>query len=91
MNFDLDDSTTSDRVQSVYTSVIKNMINQIHKRYTTQEYGSTEVMFDCALVMIKESAQIAVILGVPKDTFLATCAEVFDVIALAMSDVSGTA
>jgi hypothetical protein len=86
-----EDDTASERVQSVYTSLIKNMIGQIHERYTTPDYPPTDVMYDCALVMIKESAQIAVILDVPKETFLTTCGEVFDVIALVMSDVAGSA
>jgi hypothetical protein len=87
----IDDESMSDRVQSIYTTAIKGMISQIHDKYTAPDYKSTDLMFDCALVMIKESAQIAVMLDVPKETFLATCGEVFDVIALAMSDVAGTA
>jgi transposase-like protein len=85
------EETTSDRVQSVYTSLIKNMIGQLHDRYTDDDYSSSDVMFDCALVMIKEAAQVAVLLGVPKDTYLATCVEVYDVVQLAMTDVVGTA
>ena len=87
----IEEDTASERVQSVYTSLIKNMIGQIHERYAAPDYASTDIMYDCALVMIKESAQIAVILDVPKDTFLTTCSEVFDVIALVMSDVAGSA
>jgi len=85
------EETTSDRVQSVYTSLIKNMIGQLHDRYIDDDYSSSDVMFDCALVMIKEAAQVAVLLGVPKDTYLATCVEVYDVVQLAMTDVVGTA
>ena len=87
----IEDEATSDRVQSICTSLVKNVIGQIHERYTSPEYTSSDLMYDCALVLIKESAQVAVILNVPKDTFLATCAEVFDVIALVMSDVAGSA
>lgn len=85
------EETQSDRVQSVYTSIIKQMIGHLHDRYTDEEYGSSDVMFDCALVMVKEAAQIAVLLGVPKETYLATCVEVYDVVQLAMTDVVGTA
>lgn len=87
----IDEETQSDRVQSVYTTMIKHMINKIHEEYSTEDYGSTDVMFDCALVMIKESAQVANILSVPKNTFLDTCSEIYDVIHLLMSDVSGSA
>jgi len=87
----IEKETHSDRIQSVYTAVIKNMIAQINDCYATEEHGSSEVMFDCALVMIKEAAQIAVILEVPKEIYLTTCGEVFDVTHLAMADVVGSA
>lgn len=85
------DETQSDRVQSVFTNIIKSVVNDLCERYVEGSYDYSEVMFDSAMVMIKEAAQIAVLMGVEKDTYLGTCSEVYDVIHLMMSEVSGTA
>lgn len=85
------EETQSDRVQSVFTNILKSIVNDLCMRYVEGSYDHGEVMFDSAMVMIKESAQIAVIMGVDKDTYLGTCGEVYDVIHLMMSEVSGTA
>ena len=86
-----EDDSQSDRVQSVFTNIIKSVVNDICERYVGEGYDYNEVMFDSAMVMIKESAQIAIIMGVPKDMYLNTCTEVYDVIHLMMSEVSGNA
>jgi hypothetical protein len=83
--------TQSERVQSIFTSVIKSLVNDICERYVNEEYDYQDVMFDSAMVMIKEAAQIAAIMGIPKDTYLSTCSEVYDVVSLMMSEVAGSA
>jgi len=83
--------TQSERVQSIFTSVVKSLVNDICERYVGEDYDYQDVMFDSAMVMIKESAQIAAIMGIPKDTYLNTCGEVYDVISLMMSEVAGSA
>ena len=86
-----EDYSQSDRVQSVFTNIIKSVVNDLCERYVEGDYDYSEVMFDSAMVMVKESAQIAAIMGVPKDMYINTCAEIYDVIHLMMSEVSGTA
>ena len=83
----------SDRVQSVFTSIIKSVVNDICQRYVDEDedYDYNDVMYDSAMVMIKEAAQIAVIMGVPKETYLTSCGEIFDVLSLAMSEPHGSA
>ena len=87
----MNEEDTSDRVQTLFTSLIKSAVGQLSERFCCEEYPMDDHMESCAMTMIKEASQIALIMGIEKDHFLQTCGEIHDIVFLLSSDHEGSA
>jgi len=87
----MNEEDTSDRVQTLFTSLIKSAVGQLSERFCCEEYPMDDHMEACAMTLIKEASQIALIMGIEKNHFLQTCGEIHDIVFLLSSDHEGSA
>ena len=80
-----------DRVQTLFTSLIKAAVGQLSDRFCCEEYTTEDHMESCAMTLVKEASQIASIVGVDRYEFLEICGEIHDIVFLMSSDHKGTA
>jgi hypothetical protein len=87
----MSEEDVQDRVQTIFTSVIKSAVVQLSERFCSEEYPMDNHMEGCAMTLIKEASQIALIMSINREEFLATCGEIHDIVFLLSSDHEGSA